>query len=102
MQTKLAVIGQATMQATRPRVSLAPLQGVQLHHHYASRFLINTLHKLCFCCSYNEIHQFEQNAVLSYGTNICNYSLQFIQYVADNVDHNIKSLDRNDTFMVRG
>ena len=89
------------MQATQPRVSLAPLQvglGVQLHHHYASRFLINTLHKLGFCCSYNEVYQFEQNAVLSYGTNIRNYSLQFIQFVADNVDHNIKSLDGNDTF----
>ena len=64
VQTKVAAI----MQATRPRVLLAPLQvglGVQLHHHYISRFLIDTLHKLGFCCSYNEVHQFEQNAVLS-------------------------------------
>ena len=79
------------MQAARPRVLLAPLQiglGVQLHHHYASRFLIDTLHKHGFCCSYNEVHQFEQNAVLSYGTDIPNYSSQFVQYVADNVDHN--------------
>ena len=89
------------MQAARPRVLLAPLQiglGVQLHRHYASRFLIDTLHKHGFCCSYNEVHQFEQNAVLSYGTDIPNYSSQFVQYVADNVDHNIKTLDGNDTF----
>ena len=86
VQTKVAAIGQAIMQATRPRVLLAPLQvglGVQLHHHYASRFLFDTLYKLGFCCSYNEVHQFEQNAVLSYGTNIPKYSSQFIQYVAD-------------------
>ena len=98
---KIASIGQAMMQATRPRVLLAPLQiglGVQLHHLYASRFLIDTFHKHGFCCSYNEVHQFEQNAVLSYGTDIPNHSTQFVQYVADNVDHNIKTLDGNNTF----
>ena len=43
-QTKIASIGQAIMQAARPRVLLAPLQiglGVQLH-----RFLIDTLFKV--------------------------------------------------------
>jgi len=100
-QTKVASIGQAIMQAARPRVLLAPLQvglGVQLHHQYASRFLIDTLHQHGFCCSYNEVHQYEQNAALNCGTDIPNYSSQFIQYVADNVDHNIKTLDGNDTF----
>ncbi len=45
---KIAAIGQAIMQAARPRVLLAPLQfglGVQMHHHFASRFLIDSLHK---------------------------------------------------------
>ena len=40
---KIAAIGQAIMQAARPRVLLAPLQfglGVQMHHHFASRFLM--------------------------------------------------------------
>ena len=44
-QAKVAAIGQALMQATRPRVMLAPLQfglGVQLYHHFASWFLIDT------------------------------------------------------------
>ena len=43
---KIASIGQALMQAARPRVLLAPLQvglPVQLHHHFSSRFLIDTL-----------------------------------------------------------
>ncbi len=47
-QKKIASIGQAVMQATRPRVILTPLQlglGVQLHHHFGSRFLIGTLHQ---------------------------------------------------------
>jgi len=43
VQTKIASIGQAMMQAARPRVLLAPLQiglGVQLHHHFSSHFLL--------------------------------------------------------------
>ncbi len=47
VSTKIASIGQVVMQATRPRVILTPLQlglGVQLHHRFASRFLIDTLH----------------------------------------------------------
>ena len=52
---KVASIGQAIIQAARPRVILAPLQvglAVQLHHHFASRFLIDTLYRLGFCSSY--------------------------------------------------
>ena len=29
--------------------------GVQLHHHFASRFLIDSLHQHGFCCSYREL-----------------------------------------------
>ena len=39
----------------------------------------------------------QTNAVLSYRTNTPNYSSQFIQNAADNVDHNIKTLDGNNT-----
>ena len=44
------------------------------------------------------MQKFEQNAVLSYGTDIPNYSSQFVQYIADNVDHNTATLDGNETF----
>ena len=56
------------------------------------------MHKHGFCCSYNQVHQFEQSAVLTYGTDIPDYTSQFVQYAADNVDHNIKTLDGNNTF----
>lgn len=98
---KTASIGQTIMQATRPRVILAPLQiglGVQLHHHFASRFLIDTLHQLGFCCSYQEVQRFLSNAVMLHGTDIPGFSGGFIQYAADNVDHNIRTLDGNNTF----
>ena len=40
-QTKIASVGQAIIQATRPRVIIAPLQiglGVQMHHHFSCKF----------------------------------------------------------------
>lgn len=101
-QTKTASIGQAIVQATRPRVILAPLQlglGVQLHHHFGSRFLVDTLHRHGFCCSYAEVIKFERSAAVSEGTDIPNLEKgTFVQYVADNVDHNIRTLDGHNTF----
>jgi len=98
---KMASIGQAMMQATRPRVLLAPLQfglGVQLYHHFSSRFLIDSLHHHGFCCSYQEVQRFEHNAAQSHGTDIPNLSTEFVQYGADNVDHNSRTLDGHGTF----
>ena len=98
---KLASIGQAIVQAARPRVILAPLQvglAVQLHHNFASRFLIDTLHRHGFCSSYQEVQMFNQNAALDQGTDIPDYNGEFAQYIADNVDHNLRTLDGNDTF----
>ena len=86
---------------TRPRVLLAPLQfglGVQLYHHFASQFLIDSLHHHGFCCSYQEVQRFEHNAAQSHGTDIPNLTTGFVQYGADNVDHNIRTLDGYGTF----
>ena len=98
---KIASIGQAIMQAARPRVLLAPLQfglDIQMHHHFGSRFLIDALHCHGFCCAYNEVQQFEGNAALSYNTDIPNYMSEFVQCTADNVDHNSRTLDGHNTF----
>ena len=101
-ETKLVSIGQAIMQASRPRGILAPLQvglGVQLHHHFASKFLIESLHKHGFCCSYSEVMKFSMNAAVSQGIDIPGFtSGHFMQYVADNVDHNIRTIDGMNTF----
>ena len=53
LDQKIASIGQAMMAATRPRILLTPLQfglSVQMHHLYASRFLVDTLHSHGFNC----------------------------------------------------
>jgi len=61
-QLKLVSIGQAIVQAIRPRALIAPLQfglGVQMHHNFCSKFLVETLHKLGFTTSYAEVQKFE-------------------------------------------
>ena len=55
---KVASIGQTIVQAVRLRTVIAPLQiglAIQMHHHFRSRFLIDTL------SSYQEVQRFEEN-----------------------------------------
>lgn len=101
-EMKLASIGQAIVQAARPRVVMAPLQvglAIQLHHQFASKFLIDTLNALGFCSSYTEAQRFESSAAVSTGTDIPQFTTgTFLQYVADNVDHNVRTLNGHGTF----
>ena len=69
VDVKLASIGQAIIQTSRPRIHMAPLQvglGVQMHHHFQSKFLIESLNSHGCCCSY-----------VQYNVNLANWS-QFI------------------------
>lgn len=62
VQSKVSSNGQAVMQSTRPRSSIAPQQiglGIQIHHHFGSTFLIDTLNSLGFSSSYSEVQKFE-------------------------------------------
>lgn len=98
---KVASIGQAIVQAVRPRVVISPLQmrlAVQLHPYFASRFLIDTLHHHGFCSSYQEVQMFNENAAPSQGTEIPSFNGEFVQCAADNVDHNTRTLDGHNTF----
>ena len=69
--TKIASIGQAIKQFARPRALIVPLQiglGVQMHRHFGSKFLIDSLHQHGFCSSYQEVQRFERCAAVSHGT----------------------------------
>ena len=69
---KLLLLYEPLSQAARPQVFITHLQlglGVQLHHYFGSKYLIETL-----------------------------YPGQLVQYVGDNVDHNIHTIDDKDTF----
>ena len=99
---KVSSLGQAIMQATRPRGLLPPLQlgvGIQMHHHFASKFLVDTLHQLGFSCSYSEVQKFERSAAVAQKTEVDGFTPgHFIQYVADNADHNTRTIDGHGTF----
>ncbi|CAC5391483.1 unnamed protein product [Mytilus coruscus] len=95
---KIYSVGQGVMQTTRPRVIMAPLQvglGIQLHHHFSSKYLIDVLHTLGFCSSYGEILKFKSSAAVSQETYLPNdvddHTIMFSS--ADNVDHNLQTLD---------
>ena len=70
---KIPSIGQAIIQASQPKILIAPLQiglGVQKHHHFASKLLINSLHSHGYCSSYSEIQLFERSNAAQQGTRI--------------------------------
>ena len=102
VELQIASVGQAIVQAARPRVVLAPLQlglGVQMHHHFASKFLIDSLHAHGFCSSYSTVQKYERSAAATQGTDIPSHIPGcFVQYAADNVDHNTRTLDGTGTF----
>ena len=99
---KLASIGQAIVQAARPRAIIAPLQlglGVQMHHHFSSKFLIDSLNAHGFCSSYSTVQKYQRSAAVAQGTEIPGWIPgRFMQFSADNVDHNSRTLDGTGTF----
>lgn len=94
---KVASVGQAIIEASRPRTLIAPLQ---MHHHFGSRFLWDTLNTLGFASSYTEVQRFELNAAAAAHdrTNTQFGNGTFVQYIADNLDHNLRTLDGHGTF----
>lgn len=94
---KIVSIGQCIVQNCSPRSTIAPLQiglGVQMHHHFGSKFLIDTLNSLGFCSSYSEVQRFELSAAQHWNIELeKNHDSQAVQFIADNVDHNVRTLD---------
>ena len=71
---------------------MAPLQlglGVQLHRQFEHGV----------CCSYAEVCKFEHSAAVYPSTALPSLpSESFIQYSADNVDHNLCTIDGHNRF----
>ena len=120
---KQTSIGHSIIQAARPRSIICPIQfglGVQLDRAFGSKWLISHLHKLGFSISPDEVRRFKHSAVVSDAaeanenkeveesdemeTNTIdrpgdrNDHNTFVQWSADNVDHNIVTLTGKGTF----
>ena len=110
VKTKLkqSSLAQAVIQAARPQSSIMPLLfglGVQLDHEFGSEFLLMQLSRLGFCISYNAITRFKTSVMqassdskLSDVADSEARETTFAQFVADNVDHNVRMLDGCNTF----
>ena len=103
-EVKQASIGQSIMHAARPRSSLPPILfslGVGLDHAYGSKWLVNQLAKLGFSISHNEVTRYKQSVVKSVNTadsEIRTYPEAFTQWIADNIDKNVRTLDGKNSF----
>ena len=75
---------------------------VEVDHLYGSKWLIDELYKLGFAVSYSEFKRFKQACViiLSIDEQIQRLSsnTSFTQFIGDNVDHNIVTIDGKGSF----
>ena len=64
-----------------------------------SRFFIETLHRLGFCSSYQNVQKYQQSAdVLQPLETPCLMQGHFLQFMTDNIDHSLQTLDGLSTF----
>ena len=92
-------IGHAILQAARPRSVITPTLfgiGVEMDHVFGSRWLVDQLSRFGFSISYDEVNRYKQSVIES--ENLSNLLTEYLpgtftQWVADNVDHNVATLD---------
>lgn len=105
---KQVSFGQSIIHALRPRTSLPPVLfalAVELEHVFGSKWLVVLLAKLGFSVSYDETVRYKQNVLSS--ENITNYINKnfpgsFRHWIADNVDHQVATLDGKGTLHAMG
>ena len=101
---KQVSIGQCLLKAARPRSVIPPLSfdlGVEMDHVFGSKWLINELSRLGFSISYNKGTRYKQSVVKNETIEDLQpecFPSNITQWVADNVVHNIATLDGRGTF----
>lgn len=101
--TKVIAIAHAIIAAARPKSFLSTIQigiGAFLNRKYGSRDLLQVLSALGMCASYDETVTFETSALFHPQKSFTNDS--FSQFVFDNADVNINTIDGLNTFHSMG
>lgn len=102
-QIKCVTLSHAIVQAAKPHSAVSPVLlgvGVSLDHAFGSRWALDMMSRLGFAVSYDEVYRFKQCVVQSDNNEGLPgiYPEYFIQWSADNVDHNINTLDGSGSF----
>lgn len=103
-EKKRLSIEQMILSAVRPRSYLSPFLialGVYFYRKYDSRMMIDILHTFGMCCSYDEARRY-QASLLAAETPFPDNEEAFVQFVFDNADWNVSSLDGNKSFHSMG
>ena len=100
---KRSSAGQVITSVARQRSAVFPITfrlGAEMDNMFGSCWLIDELTKLSFSISYNEIKRYKQSFISNNDSLSATATRKsdFVQWVADNVDHNISTLDRKNTF----
>ena len=97
-------IGQTIVQAAKPRSTIMSVPfdlAVELGHVFGSRWLLDELYQLGFSSSYTEVTRFKLSVMVmedATHTGVVLLPGTFSQNIADNVDHNLCTLDAKNTF----
>ena len=99
---KRVAIGQVLISASKPKsaVLLIPFGlGFEMENMFGSSWLIDKLSKLGFSVSYQEVRRFKQLVAENddFLNSMVSARPEFVQWVADNVDHNTATLDGKNT-----
>lgn len=102
-ENKVKSIAHAIISTTRPRSFTSPILlgiGTFLYRKYGSRNLVDVLSALGFSSSYNDVRNFEVSCLQQPLKIVTNNS--FTQFVFDNADINMDTIDGHDTFHAMG
>ena len=93
-----ASIGQPIAYAARPRSVLCPIlfgSGIELDDVFGSRWLLTEQNHRDYCISPKEVLHYKHSVVMNETTDdLLNLKQgSFTQWSADNVDHNVRTLD---------
>ena len=100
---KQVSIGQAIVNAVKPRSSIAPIMfglGIEADKVFGSRWLLTELNRLGFSISHDEATRYKQSVVCNENVSDflkTNFAGSFSQWSADNVDHNVCAIDGKGT-----
>lgn len=98
-----SAIAHSVLQAVRPRTFVSPILlgvAVYVHRKFGSKLLVHILHKLGFSTGYNEAQLFEASCMKTTPPTILSDS--FMQFVFDNADFDVHTIDGFHTFHCMG